>query len=92
MDLNIFDAGIVLSIVIIAYLCGLLAKLCKKIPNEAIPVIVGIVGGVVGVIGLKVMPDFPATDIISAIAVGIASGLASTGADQVIKQTKKLGT
>ena len=30
-----------------------------------------------------------AQDIMNAVAVGIVSGLASTGADQVVKQTKK---
>lgn len=90
MEINIFDMGLVLAIVVIAYLFGLLAKLCKKIPNEAIPVIVGFVGGVMGSIGMYVMPDFPATDIISAIAVGIVSGLASTGVDQAVKQLRGL--
>ena len=90
MEINIFDMGIVLAIVVIAYLVGLGAKLVKKVPNEAIPVIVGVTGGIVGVAGLYVMPDFPATDIISAIAVGIVSGLASTGVDQTIKQMNRL--
>jgi ribonucleotide monophosphatase NagD (HAD superfamily) len=43
-----------------------------------------------GVFGMYVMPDFPATDVISAIAVGIVSGLASTGVDQAVKQLKNL--
>ena len=32
------------------------------------------------------IPDFPAKDILNALAVGIASGLASTGANQIVKQ------
>ena len=32
------------------------------------------------------VPDFPAADPLTALAVGIVSGLAATGADQVIKQ------
>jgi hypothetical protein len=35
------------------------------------------------------MPDFPAKDILNAIAIGITSGLASTGADQIGKQLFK---
>lgn len=35
------------------------------------------------------VPDFPATDPLTALAVGIVSGLAATGADQVIKQAQK---
>ena len=90
MNIDIMQTGTVLAIVVIAYLVGLGAKLVKKVPNEAIPVIVGVTGGIVGVAGLYVMPDFPATDIISAIAVGIVSGLASTGVDQTIKQMNRL--
>ena len=89
MEINIFDMGIVLAIVVIAYLVGMGAKLVPKIPNEAIPVIVGVAGGVMGVLGMYVMPEFPASDIMTAIAVGIVSGLASTGVNQVYKQVKK---
>lgn len=35
------------------------------------------------------VPDFPAADPLTALAVGIVSGLAATGADQVIKQIGK---
>ena len=35
---------------------------------------------------MYIMPDFPAGDIITAIAVGIVSGLAATGAHQIYKQ------
>lgn len=35
------------------------------------------------------MVDFPAADPLTALAVGIVSGLAATGADQVVKQAKK---
>ena len=34
------------------------------------------------------MPDFPANDLITAIAVGIVSGLSATGVDQIKKQMK----
>ena len=46
-----------------------------------------------GLLGLAAMyinvPDFPAADPLTALAVGIVSGLAATGADQVIKQIGK---
>jgi len=35
---------------------------------------------------MYIMPDFAATDYISAVAVGIVSGLAATGVHQVAKQ------
>ena len=44
-----------------------------------------------GVAGLFVMPDFPAGDVITACAVGIVSGLAATGVDQMVKQMGKEG-
>ena len=37
-------------------------------------------------VGMITIPDFPATDYITAIAVGIVSGLAATGIDQAVKQ------
>jgi len=35
------------------------------------------------------IPDFPATDYITAIAIGIVSGLAATGVNQIYKQLTK---
>ena len=35
---------------------------------------------------MMIMPEFPATDYITAVAVGIVSGLAATGAHQAVKQ------
>ena len=54
----------------------------------AIPVIVGVCGGILGVVGMLVMTDFPAADPLTAAAVGIVSGLAATGVDQISKQMK----
>ena len=83
------NVGTVVAIVVIAYLVGLLAKQLPKVKDELIPVIVGVAGGILGVVGMYVMPEFPANNILDAIAVGIVSGLASTGANQVVKQIKK---
>ena len=47
------------------------------------------VGCMLGIVGRFVIPDFPAADIINAAAVGIASGLAATGANQLYKQLSK---
>lgn len=87
--MDITQAGTVLAIVVITYLIGLGAKNISAIKDEAIPVIVGVCGGVLGVVGMFVMPDFPAHDILNAVAIGIVSGLASTGVNQVWKQAKK---
>ncbi len=86
--MDIMQIGTVLAIVVITYLIGLGAK-ASTIKDEIIPVIVGVCGGILGIVGMFVMPDFPAHDILNAIAIGIVSGLASTGANQVVKQAKK---
>lgn len=82
MDFGI--AGVAV-ITVIAYLVGLAVK-ATALPNRWIPVICAAVGGALGVAGLYTMPDFPAADMLTAIAVGIVSGLAATGIDQTVKQ------
>ena len=84
MDLSNFVT--VLPIVLICYLAGMGFKQMDCVKDEMIPVLVGIVGAIIAIPAMYVMPDFPATDVITAI--GIASGLASTGAHQVYKQNK----
>lgn len=81
------DFGIagVAAITVIVYIIGLAVK-ATNIDNKWIPVICGIAGGALGVVGMFIMPDFPATDYITAAAVGIVSGLAATGVDQMVKQ------
>ena len=86
---DITQMGTVLAIVVITFLIGMGAKASSKIKDEVIPVIVGVFGGILGVVGMYVIPDFPATDVLNAIAIGIVSGLASTGAHQVWSQNKK---
>lgn len=86
--MDITQMGTVLAIVVICYLVGLGIKAFPKIKDDFIPVIVGVTGGILGVVGMYVMPDFPANDVLNAIAVGIVSGLASTGVNQVYKQLK----
>lgn len=87
--MDITQMGTVLAIVVIAYLVGLAVKMISSVPDKAIPVIVGVVGGILGVVGMYVMPEFPANNVIDAIAVGIVSGLASTGVNQIYKQITK---
>ena len=73
----------------ICYLAGMGCKASEKVKDELIPVVCGVVGGILGVAGLYLMPDFPAGDVINAVAIGIVSGLAATGANQVLKQVSK---
>lgn len=82
-----FEMLQVVAITVICYLIGMIAK-ATPIEDKWIPCIVGVLGGVLGVVGMFLMPDFPAKDILNAIAIGIVSGLASTGAHQIGKQLK----
>ena len=81
------DFGIA-SVAAITVICYLAAQAAKATPinNKWIPVICGILGGALGAVAMIIMPDFPAEDPITAAAVGIVSGLAATGANQVYKQ------
>lgn len=86
--MEIVGIASVAAITVIAYLIGEIVK-ATGLDNKWIPVICGVCGGALGVVGLKIMPEFPATDYITAVAVGIVSGLAATGANQIVKQLGK---
>lgn len=72
----------------IAVICMLLSEGLKAfgINSKYIPLFCGILGGLLGVLGMNIIPEYPADDILTAIAIGIVSGLGATGAHQVIKQ------
>ena len=78
----------VIGITVICYLVGVIAR-ATAIDNKWIPVIVGVSGAALGVVGMYVIADFPAADVINALAVGIVSGLAATGANQITKISQK---
>ena len=75
----------------ITILCLLIAQGVKAtaIDNKWLPVICGLCGAVLGVVGMFTMPDFPAHDLLTSAAVGVVSGFAATGAHQVVKQLKQ---
>ena len=77
-----------LSVPAITVVCCLLGRIVKASPiaDRWIPCIVGAAGGLLGLAAMLSMPGFPASDPLSALAVGIVSGLASTGAHQLKKQ------
>ena len=101
MDISAFGMAGVAAITVICYLVGWIVKV-SGLDNKWIPVIVGVCGGILGVVsglgrrffiedtfgGCLVMTDFPAADPLTAAAVGIVSGLAATGVDQISKQMK----
>lgn len=79
------------SVAAITVICYLIAQILKATPldNKWLPGICGLVGAALGAACLALnVPDFPAGDYITAVAVGIVSGLAATGANQVYKQLK----
>lgn len=80
-----FGGITILAITVIAYLIGMIAR-AVPLENKWIPCICGLCGAALGIVGLYVIPDFPANNVIDAAAVGIASGLAATGADQIYRQ------
>ena len=87
------DFGIA-SVAAITVICYLAAQVVKAtaLDNKWLPVICGVLGGALGVVCLALgIPDFPASDYVTAVAVGIVSGLAATGANQVYKQLKSGG-
>ena len=81
----------VAAIPVITIICFLIAEAVKATPldNKWLPLICGACGGCLGAVAMRLMPDFPAKDILSAIAVGIVSGFGATGAHQVYKQLTK---
>lgn len=86
------DRNGIASVACITVICYLAATAVKQTPlaNKWLPSICGALGGLLGLAAMYInVPDFPATDPLTALAVGIVSGLAATGADQVIKQIGK---
>lgn len=79
------------SVAGITVVCYLLAMGLRAtaIDNKWLPVLCGCLGGCLGLLGMYIMPDYPATDYITAVAVGIVSGLAAVGVNQIGKQLTK---
>lgn len=87
-----FGIATVAAITALVYIIGLGVK-ATKLDNKWIPVICGVCGIVLGVLALGIrVPDFPATDYLTAAAVGGVSGLAATGLNQMVKQMGKQNT
>lgn len=90
--MDIFSLGIatVAAITAICFLAGLIVKASPWDNDKYIPIVCGVVGGIMGILALYLeMPDFPANDPLTACAVGIVSGFAATGINQVYKQFTK---
>ena len=79
----------VAAITVITYLMGMAVR-ASRMDNKWIPIACGVSGGLLGIACMALtVPDFPATDPVTALAVGIVSGLAATGVNQAAKQLSK---
>ena len=76
------------AIVVICYLVGATLKaINNKVLDKFIPVICGFIGGALGVVVFLTIPGYiPAENWLMALAIGIVSGFAATGVNQVYKQ------
>lgn len=75
------------AITIICYLIGEAVK-AAGLEKKWVPVVVGASGAALGVVAMITMPEFPANNVLLALAYGIVSGLASTGVHQLFKQLR----
>lgn len=81
-----FGIATVVAITALVYIICLCVK-ASVLDNKWIPVVAGVSGVILGILALYIgLPDFPATDPMTAAAVGGVSGLAATGLHQVKKQ------
>ena len=82
-----FGLTSVAAITVICYLVGLVVKATPWCNARYIPICCGVTGGLLGLVALYLpLAGFPAEDPMTALAIGIVSGLAATGADQAKKQ------
>lgn len=78
----------IMTIVIICYLVSRAVK-ASPLDKKWMPVICGSAGGLLGAFGVIFVPDFPASDWMTAMSSGIVSGLASVsfgGTGKIPKQ------
>lgn len=83
MNLFVTD-GIIIAVA--AFVVGQIIKGFKKIPNNIIPLVAGVLGIILGI----VIPGlFPGKDIITSGVLGLALGWAATGGFETVKNLKK---
>ena len=88
MELDLLEILGITAIPVIAIICLLVGFAAKKSPldDSWIPIICGSCGAILGIVAMYTMPNFPAHDVLTAIAYGIVSGFAATGIHQAYKQ------
>lgn len=84
-----FGIATIAAITVLSYLLGVILK-AIPVDDKWIPVACGVSGLILGVVAFYIhMPDMPASDPITAAAIGTVSGFAATGINQVFKQQAK---
>ena len=76
------------SILVICYFIGMVVRI-SSLDSRYIPIICGVTGGALGVVAFFLVPEVVGSDPLMAIAIGISSGLAATGANQIGVQLNK---
>lgn len=77
-------------IAVICYLIGMGLKAWDQFDDRKIPVLMGVCGAILGIVSYYFAPAIiPATDPITAIAIGIVSGFTATAINQAWKQSQK---
>ena len=86
--MDIIETLGIVAVPAITVIVFLIVQAVKATPLDTkwMPVIAGFCGGALGIAASFLMPDFPSADPITAVAIGIVSGLAATGAHQIYKQ------
>lgn len=89
-----FSTPGITGVAAITAICLLIGQVLKvtSLDNKWIPIACGVSGLALGLLGMRIIPDFPAADPITAAAVGIVSGLAATGVNQAFKQMRSDGS
>lgn len=86
-NLGIVSVG---AITVLCYLVGMTMKSIDWVDDRKIPATMGLCGLLLGVIAyITKMPEFEGFHIITSCAVGVVSGLAATGINQIFKQANK---
>ena len=91
MEFDLFNIGVVYfpAIVVVVYVLVDLVK-ASGIDSKWYPGLAGLFGIILGVVCILIrVPDFPAGDLVTAMGIGGLSGLAATGADQLVKKLKE---
>lgn len=88
MDIEFLGIVGVSAITVICFGVDFALKKIKSIPTDISSLICIILGAGLGVLGYFTMPEFPAHDVITAIAIGIVSGLAALGVDNLKLQAQ----